>query len=65
MARQRLSPAMLQRQRWLRALAIARILCAEEGYHTTYLDEITTFIHRTHLCYSPSTIPPQGQTPTN
>lgn len=48
MARQRLSPAMLQRQRWLRALAIARILCAEEGYHTRYLDEITTFIQEQH-----------------
>jgi hypothetical protein len=30
----------LQLSRWLRALAIAKILFEEEGYHTRYLEEI-------------------------
>jgi hypothetical protein len=36
---------MMQR-RWLRALAIAKILFAQEGYHTRYLEEIEEVIRR-------------------
>ena len=34
----------LKEKRWLRALAIAKILFEDEGYHTVYLEEIETFI---------------------
>lgn len=34
----------LKSQRWLRALAIAKIIFQEEGYFTTYLEEIEAFI---------------------
>ena len=34
----------LKVKRWLRALAIAKVLFEEEGYHTAYLEEIEEFI---------------------
>ncbi len=34
----------LKEKRWLRALAIAKCLFEDEGYHTIYLEEIETFI---------------------
>src|SRR5215468_5722338 len=40
----KLSTPALQRKHWRKALGIARILFEEDGYHTTYLDEIETFI---------------------
>jgi len=39
-ARSRLTKDQRQRARWIRALAIAKILFEEEGYHTRYLEEI-------------------------
>jgi hypothetical protein len=40
-------PESLTRKRWLRALRIAGVLFKEEGYHTTYLDEVEAFVQRT------------------
>jgi len=34
----------LKEKRWLRALAIAKCLFEDEGYHTVYLEEIEEFI---------------------
>lgn len=34
----------LQMNRWIRALALAKLLFEDEGYFTTYLDEIEHFI---------------------
>ena len=45
---QRPDAETLQRKRWLRALRIAAILFKDEGYHTTYLDEVEAFIQRTN-----------------
>ncbi len=39
----------LQLSRWLRALAIAKILFEEEGYHTVYLNEIEAHIQEKHM----------------
>jgi hypothetical protein len=39
-------PESLTRKRWLRALRIAGVLFREDGYHTTYLDEVEAFIQR-------------------
>ena len=36
--------AALKAQRWIRALALAKLLFDDEGYFTTYLDEIEQFI---------------------
>lgn len=33
-------------RRWLRALAIAKLLFEQEGYHTHYLEEIEELIRR-------------------
>jgi len=34
----------LKLRRWLKALAIAKILFEEEGYHTRFLEEIEAFV---------------------
>jgi hypothetical protein len=39
-------------KRWLRALEIAKILFADQGYHTIYLEGIQNFIRREAM-YSP------------
>lgn len=39
-------------KRWLRALEIAKILFADQGYHTVYLEEIENLIRREAM-YSP------------
>ncbi len=41
-----------QVQRWLRAIEIATILFEEEGYHSTYLEDLSEFIRR-ETVYSP------------
>jgi hypothetical protein len=46
---QRPDAETLPRKRWLRALRIAAILFKDEGYHTTYLDEVEAFIQRTNI----------------
>ena len=39
----------LKKNRWLRALQLARILFDDEGYFTYYLDQIEKFVKNTHL----------------
>ena len=41
---QKLSPAELEKRRWLKALEIARILFISEGYFDDYLRQIEQFI---------------------
>jgi len=46
----------LQKNRWLRALQLARILFDDEGYFTHYLDQIEEFVKNHHLRINGSTL---------
>ena len=62
MGRRRMSDGELQAARWLRALAIAKILFEDQGYHTRYLEEIEQCIQRSEvLQHMPQTAPPKAQ----
>jgi len=49
MARVDKNHGRLQKNRWLRALQLARILFDDEGYFTYYLDQIDDFVKNQHL----------------
>ena len=44
MGRRRLTETELRLSRWLCALAIAKVLFTDQGYHTRYLQEIEVYL---------------------